>query len=94
MPLGALVPNVGKMTFIAFIIPMLDGAQLIVRRLTDPGETHRAPSPLWILVALMTCRQRYRARGNLTWTPVPKIIDVLDEALCLLFNEVHPTGLR
>ena len=83
------------MTFIGLVIPMLDIAQPIVRRLTEPEEIRAAQHPLEGPAGVHDLQAGpHGTRGNLTWDPVKQIIDALDEAFYLPFAEVQPTGLR
>ena len=79
MPLGALVRTLGELTFVGLLAPISETASEAAVRLTYPAEIRRGClHPLKIVVAIMTHRQGYGARGNLNWTPVPLIIDVLE----------------
>jgi 60 kDa SS-A/Ro ribonucleoprotein len=47
-----------------------------------------------VLFALNTYKEGHGFRGSLTWTPVSRIVDALDEAFYLSFGAVTPTGKR
>jgi 60 kDa SS-A/Ro ribonucleoprotein len=51
--------------------------------------------PLNVLMATKTYAHGQPVRGNgAPWTPLPKIVDALDELFYLSFGNVEPTGLR
>lgn len=95
MPIGALLRNLGSLTEIGVLQANhrknLDRVETILnsRDHLRKGRIH----PIDILKALKT----YAAGGQLgrshkTWTPVPRITDILDKALELSFTTLAPTG--
>jgi len=50
--------------------------------------------PYSLLLALKNYSAGHGFRGSLSWTPVRKIVDALDEAFNLSFKTVEPTGKR
>jgi 60 kDa SS-A/Ro ribonucleoprotein len=55
---------------------------------------HARVHPITILFALKTYEAGRGVRGSNTWTPLPQIVDALDEAFYLAFDNVEPTGKR
>lgn len=95
MPLTALVRNLGKITSIGLIKPMSQEAGVILSKLSDTDYIHKSRlHPLSVLVALKTYAQGAGMRGSLTWNPVREIVDALDEAFYMAFDNVDPTGKR
>lgn len=95
MPITALVRNLGKMTSIGLLKPLSEATKLVVSKLTDDGLLKKGRvHPLALLVALKTYEQGRGEKGSLTWTPVPAIVDALDEAFYKAFQVVVPTGKR
>jgi 60 kDa SS-A/Ro ribonucleoprotein len=93
MPMSAMIRNLGKMTSIGLIQPFSNAAKLIVRKLGDETVLNRARiHPLAVLVAEKVYAQGKGDKGSLTWTPVPKIVDALDEAFYATFQNVEPCG--
>jgi 60 kDa SS-A/Ro ribonucleoprotein len=52
------------------------------------GRVH----PISVLSALKTYAQGHGTKGSLSWTPVARINDALNEMLYLAFDQVEPTG--
>jgi 60 kDa SS-A/Ro ribonucleoprotein len=95
MPIGAMLRNLGSLT------------ELGVLRTDEPANLERVKAvlnnkehlrkgrihPLDVLKALKT----YQSGGSLgrsqkTWTPVPRILNILEKAVELSFDVVEPTG--
>lgn len=92
MPLGAMTRNLASMTRYGLFS---DGEAIkrIVTDLTDPENVKRSRlHPMSLLVALSTYSSGHGERGGNTWSPVPRIIDALDEAFYLAFDNVESTG--
>jgi 60 kDa SS-A/Ro ribonucleoprotein len=72
-----------------------DRVESVVARLTDREQIRRARlHPLAVLVALNTYQSGKGVRGSLRWEPVRQIVDALDTAFYLAFDNVEPTGKR
>jgi 60 kDa SS-A/Ro ribonucleoprotein len=95
MPLTALIRNLGVMTKIGLLEPGADAVRTVVARLGDRQAIRRARiHPLAVLAALKTYAQGAGMRGQSTWTPNARVIDALDGAFYLAFENVVPTGKR
>ena len=91
MPMTAMIRNLGKMTSIGLVQPFSDAAKLIVRKLGDETLLKRARiHPLAALIAEKVYPQGKGEKGSLTWKPVAKIVDALDEAFYATFQNVEP----
>lgn len=108
MPITAMIRNLGKMSAIELLAPweMLGERRIsaqknssvvdfVVEKLTNQeilkdGRVH----PMQLLLALRTYAQGKGELGKLSWTPVPAIIEALDKAYDLSFNNVEPTNKR
>ncbi|MAG26466.1 RNA-binding protein [Candidatus Pacearchaeota archaeon] len=95
MPITALVRNLGKMTKVGLLESFNDATQHVVNLLTNEdllrkGRVH----PMQILAALKTYENGHGTRGKLSWNPVTKIVDALDNAFYKTFQNVIPTGKR
>ncbi len=94
MPITAMIRNLGKMTSAGVLNTNLDSTvKHVVETITDSeilkkGRMH----PLVILNALRTYSSGAGFRGNLSWTPVPAVVDALDDAFYMAFGSVEPTG--
>ncbi len=95
MPSGALLRNLGSLTELGVLRAdarkNLDRVQAVLnsRNHLRKGRIH----PIDVLKALKT----YQSGGQLgrsqkTWTPVPRVIDILEKALELSFDVLQPTG--
>jgi 60 kDa SS-A/Ro ribonucleoprotein len=93
MPLHAMVRNLNKMTAIGLLFPLGDCTRQVVEALGSAMKIKQARlHPLSILIALRQYQKGGGDLGNLTWTPVPAIVDALEDAFYLAFDAVEPTG--
>lgn len=93
MPLTALIRNLGKMTEVGLLKPLGTNTEKAVAKITNGARLHEARlHPLGILGALKVYEQGHGERGKLTWSPVPAIVDALNEAFYMAFQTVSPTG--
>lgn len=95
MPMTAMIRNLGKMTNVGLLKPMSLASNKVINSLKDEIILKKARiHPLNILVALKTYQQGRGIKGSLTWNPVTQIIDALDSAFYLSFQNVEPTNKR
>jgi 60 kDa SS-A/Ro ribonucleoprotein len=95
MPMTALIRNLGVMTSKDVLKPLGGRVQAVVEQLTNAEALRKARvHPIQILAALYTYQAGHGARGKLSWTPVPQIVDALDNAFYKSFETVVPTGKR
>lgn len=95
MPIHALVRNLAKMTAVGLLTPNSDAALIVAGRLQDAEAMQRSRlHPMAILLASRTYASGHGLRGSLTWKPVQRVVDALDEAFVLAFKNVEPTGKR
>lgn len=95
LPLMALLRNLARLTANGVLTPFSPEAGLVVERLTDAEQLRRARvHPVAVLAALMTYPCGKGARGGLTWNPVTQIVDALDKAFYVAFQNVEVTGQR
>ena len=95
MPLGALVRNLGVMSKLGVLESGAEATTLVVTRLGDRDAIRRARvHPLALLVALKTYAQGAGFRGAGRWNPVAQIVDALDGAFYLAFENAPATGKR
>lgn len=95
MGITALIRNLGKLTSIGLLA---SGRHLAIAatvvRLTDPEQLSKGRvHPITILQALMTYKLGHGVKGSLTWEPVTAIIDALDKAFYLAFQNVEPSNV-
>ena len=91
MPVMATVRNLGKMTQIGLLKPFAASVETALERLTSDAIKRSLIHPIQILMALITYRSGTGVRGSLTWEPVPQIVDALDAAFYMAFDNVEPS---
>jgi 60 kDa SS-A/Ro ribonucleoprotein len=93
MPMTAMIRNLGKMTSLGLLKPFSEAKRLIVRKLRDETALKRARiHPLAVLVAQKIYAQGHGGKGALKWSPVSAVVDALDEAFYVTFQNVEPCG--
>lgn len=93
MPLGALTRNLARMTANGLLQSGAAASKGVAARLVDGADIKRARlHPVSVLTALKTYASGRGSKGSLTWAPVPKILDALDDAFYLAFGAVEPVG--
>lgn len=91
----AMIRNLGKMTSIDLLKPLSAASRKVVDTLSDVEALRRGRlHPLSILVAQKIYAQGHGDKGDLSWKPVPTIVDALDGAFYSAFKAVEPTGKR
>jgi 60 kDa SS-A/Ro ribonucleoprotein len=89
----ALLRNLDRLTANGVLTPLGEAIPLAVARLTDERRLRAARiHPIAVLAALKTYSQGRGERGKLSWTPVAKIVEALDQAFYLTFGNVEATG--
>ena len=95
MPIGAMLRNLGSLTELG-VLRTNEGANLArVQAVLNNKEYLRKGRihPIDVLKALKTYQSGGRlGRSKKNWTPVPRIVDILEKAVELSFEVVQPTG--
>lgn len=92
MPLTAMVRNLSTMTASGLLVSNFDEAtQLVCSKLSEEAILKSKIHPIQILLALKTYASGRGFKGKLTWTPVQKIVDQLNEAFYMAFKNVEST---
>jgi 60 kDa SS-A/Ro ribonucleoprotein len=95
MPMNALLRNLGVMSKVGLLVPGSDAARMVVARLNEGTAIRRARvHPMALLAALKTYAQGHGVRGSGVWSPVGQVVDALDGAFYLAFENTMPTGKR
>jgi 60 kDa SS-A/Ro ribonucleoprotein len=95
MPIGALLRNLGSLTEIGVLRADASKNSERVKSVLNSKEHLRKGRihPLDVLKALKTYQSGGKlGRSQKTWTPVPRIVDILEKALELSFDTLEPTG--
>lgn len=105
MPMIAMIRNLANMSKHGLLIPNSDAEKTIVARLGDAELLRRARvHPIAILSALRVYAGGRALRGGhmayrppqqkMDWMPAPRVIDALDTAFELAFQNIKPTNKR
>jgi len=95
MPLTALIRNLGVMSKVGLLVSGADATRTVVARLGDREALRRSRvHPLAVLAALKTYGQGRGMKGQGGWTPVSQVVDALDGAFYLSFENAASTGKR
>ena len=94
LPLTATIRNLGRMSSLGILNPLMAGEELVIKKLNKEYIHKSRLHPLSILIALKTYKRGHGLKGNLTWTPNGRIVDALDEAFYLAFDNVEVSGKR
>lgn len=90
MPMTALVRNLNKLTAVGVIAPFSAGLNRARELLNDTDAIHKSRiHPLTLLVALKQYAAGHGERGSMTWKPVAQIIDALNDAFYLAFDNLE-----
>lgn len=91
----ALIRNLATMTRVGVLNPLSKWAVEVSKRLTNRELLQQKRiHPIKVLSALLTYAQGHGERSNNTWTPTQQIVDALDKAFYLTFEQVEPTNKR
>lgn len=95
MPYMALVGHLGELTAVGLLQPHSPATALVVARLIDRQRiANSRVHPIALLAALLAYKQGRGQKGDLEWAPVASVIDALDAAFYLAFENVEPVGQR
>lgn len=95
MPFNALIRNLGNLSKVGLLKPLSYASKLVVEKLHNAEGIKKARlHPIAVLVALKTYKQGHGVLGKGEWSPVPAVVDALDDAFYLAFEQMEPTGKR
>lgn len=92
MPLTATMRNLGKMTSIGLLKPFTEELGIIYNKFSPDNIKGAMLHPINVLTALKTYSLGRGIKGSLSWSPIPKIVSVLEKAFYDSFKNVEPTG--
>lgn len=91
----AMIRNLNKMTQVGLLLPGSDATQTVVKTISDPEKLRAAKlHPFNVLLAMMTYRSGKGLKGKLTWSPVSRISDALNDAFYFCIPNIVPTEKR
>ncbi len=95
MPPAAMIRTLGRMGASGLLAPRSSAAGTVVSRLANRDLLRGARvHPIQVLAALLTYKTGHGQKGSLTWTPVPQVVDALNDAFYAAFEFVEPTNKR
>ena len=95
MPVGALLRSLGKLSEVGVLVGNSEASRHVRALLADRERLAKARlHPLAVLTAMRVYAGGRGIRGKLSWTPVTKVVDALDEAFYACFANVVPSGRR
>lgn len=95
MPMHALVRNLGNLSKRGILEPMSEKETEIVGQLTDVERIHAARlHPLNVLIASVIYGSGGGRLGSNTWPVSDAVMEALDAAFVMAFDNVEPTGAR
>ena len=89
MPMWAMIRTLGRMGAVGLLAPF---RTRIGEDRTDSRQTNRdnlrqaRVHPIQVLSALLTYKQGHGQKGKLSWTPVPQVVDALNDAFYAAFE--------
>jgi 60 kDa SS-A/Ro ribonucleoprotein len=90
-----LVRNLSQLTAVGLVRPQSETTALVVARLVDRKRVANSKvHPIALLDAFRTYRQGDVQSKGPRWMPVPSVIDALNTAFYLAFDNVRPSGKR
>lgn len=94
MPMTAMVRNLGKMTSVGLLDSNLsDAVKTVVAKMADSVAVKKSRiHPIQVLLALKTYAKGRGVKGGLTWSPVGKVQDALNDLYYMAFGNVESTG--
>lgn len=93
MPVTAMIRNLGRMTANGAVKSLSNEAKHIVNTLSNVDVLKKARvHPMQMLIALKTYSAGHGLKGNLSWSPISNIRDVLEDGFYNTFQNVEPTG--
>lgn len=93
MPYTAMVRNLGKMGSLKLLHPFTATASTVVERILDPARIKKSHvHPIQLLSASLVYGQGQGVRGSLSWEVNPGIVQALEKAFYIAFDNVQGTG--
>jgi len=91
MPMTAMLRNLGRMTANNALTGMGSSVNHVMQAFSSERVRKARIHPLSILVGMKTYSNGHGLRGSLTWSPIGKVLDALNEAFYISFENVEPT---
>jgi 60 kDa SS-A/Ro ribonucleoprotein len=93
MPMTAMVRNLGNLSKPGLLKPLSGMENQVVERLTERDRIRKARlHPFSLLLALRTYASGRGLRGKGSWEVSQRVVDALEQAIELAWENVEPTG--
>lgn len=93
MPMTALIRNLGVMSSVGLIDTVFsDSTKLVLSKMSEEAIKKSKVHPIQILQAMKVYSQGHGEKGKLSWKPLGRIVDHLDEAFYQAFSNVESTN--
>ena len=91
----ALLRNLGNLSKIGLLVEGAAATSQVIARITDQAALRQGHvHPLQVLAALVTYEQGHGMRGKGEWQVVPPVVEALNAAYQLCFENIVPTEKR
>ena len=94
MPMTAMIRNLATMTRVGLLAPMKSSVEVVASKINPTSLAKARMHPLNILSAMKTYQSGCSVRGDSTWTPVPAVVDLLENAFYQSFSTIEPMNKR
>lgn len=96
LPYTATLRNLGRLSSIGLLSKEFNQhTDLVIDRLKNPESIKKSRvHPISILMAKGIYEMGCGDKGDLTWSPVSRVVEALEEAFYLSFDNYEPTGKR
>lgn len=95
MPLTAMIRNLGNMSKSGLLKDMSDASRLVIDKITDVEYIRKSRvHPYQMLVAGRVYGNGQSVRGSGTWDVASTVVEALDDAFYMAFDNIEPTGAR
>lgn len=95
MPMTAMLRNLGKMSAVGLLKPLSRAESTVVERLSDKDRVSKSRlHPASILQAIKIYSSGKGLKGSLSWTATPAVLDALETAFELSFDNIEPINKR
>jgi 60 kDa SS-A/Ro ribonucleoprotein len=94
MPVTAMIRNLGNLSKCGLLAPLSDASKLVISKLDCATLRKGRVHPIQLLIAQKTYGSGHGNKGKGVWTPVPQVVDALDDAFYSAFQNIEPSGKR
>jgi 60 kDa SS-A/Ro ribonucleoprotein len=94
MPIRALIRNLPTMTRVGLISPMSSSLASIQEKMNEQALVRGRIHPISVLTAMEVYRLGRSVKGSSTWTPVPRVLDILEDSFYKSFGAITPLNKR